>query len=189
MINIIFPQIVLTEKLNLNTDKLTEYVLNYLGSGSTGPHFNLHDTELQPLLYEIKTHALQILKHLNFKDNPKICIEDGWCTRNNYYAINEPHVHADSTLAAVFYLRAPKDIETGYLGLQNPAAGMPLIIGRTKPPPVKQINVFTGAIHRIKPEVNKLVIFPSWLYHYAETYEEVSKGERISLAFDINIRY
>jgi len=40
---------------------------------------------------------------------------------------------------------------------------------------------------RIEPEPGMMVIFPSWLYHYVNPFR--GKGERISIAFNVTLRF
>jgi uncharacterized protein (TIGR02466 family) len=40
---------------------------------------------------------------------------------------------------------------------------------------------------RVPPETGLMVVFPSWLYHYVNTFD--GTGERISIAFNVKLRF
>ena len=40
---------------------------------------------------------------------------------------------------------------------------------------------------RVPPEACLMLLFPSWLYHYVNTFH--GQGERISIAFNVTLRF
>ena len=86
-----------------------------------------------------------------------------------------PHLHAEAWLSGVYYARIPPSVTaaanggSGWIGFGRPPDIFPL------PQP--------AAIHWLRPEAGKMLLFPSYLFH--ETVPLAGDDQRISLAFDI----
>ena len=93
-----------------------------------------------------------------------------WGIRFNQAGFQDSHIHSQGIISGVCYLKVPEEDPVSQAGY--------LEIGAT---PHWLEPVFDTV--RIKPEVGKLVLFPSYYYH--RTIPTVSNEERISFAFDV----
>ena len=96
-----------------------------------------------------------------------------WATLLEPGGHQEPHFHASGWLSGVYYLEVPPEIalgsEEGWIELGR----HPQMIPMRREPPVRTM----------KPEVGKLILFPSYTYH--RTLPFGGTGKRISIAFDV----
>ncbi len=85
---------------------------------------------------------------------------------------NKVHNHPGAVWSAVYYVSAgepdPKIPGNGNFEFMDPRPG----------------NIHGGK-EVLPPEAGTLMVFPSWLYHYVNPY--FGKGERISIAFNMNV--
>ncbi len=103
-----------------------------------------------------------------------------WANVSRAGHYNSPHTHPDHHWSGVYYVEAgsaaPEWPRSGVLELQDPRRGVEMSgtpgspFGRTIP---------------ITPETGRMVVFPSWLYHWVNAYH--GAGERISISFNVRI--
>jgi tetratricopeptide (TPR) repeat protein len=95
-----------------------------------------------------------------------------WSVRLRETGFHESHVHSHGWISSALYLVLP-DVgdgaarDRGTLELGAPPSGFNL-----KQPP----------LHEIEPEVGRLVLFPSWMWHGTRPF---AAGERMTVAFDV----
>lgn len=99
-------------------------------------------------------------------------ISGSWSVRLTAGGFNVPHTHPHGWISSAFYVALPDSSDSdppfaGFLNLGSPPADLGLDL-----PPYR----------RIKPEVGKLALFPSTMWH---STEPVPAGERLNIAFDI----
>ena len=126
----------------------------------------------------IKEKISSLLPRLGFKS--EFSVSNCWININGKNHFNRPHTHGFSTLAGVFYITAPKN--SGRLILRNPIQAHGFCVDEKF---VDSWNEFNSRTWEIEPEINKLVIWPSWVDHY--TLPNLSDEDRISLAFNVSI--
>jgi uncharacterized protein (TIGR02466 family) len=129
------------------------------------------------LIKEIEARCNRI--HLMVGLNPtyKHTVVDAWANLNSPFATAVPHQHAQRAFTAVYYASADED--SGLIRFMSPVSSKEQVI---LPKHVNVHNKFTASGWDFQPKPGLLLIFPSWLYHYALP----SKGttERISFAFN-----
>ena len=98
----------------------------------------------------------------------------GWFNVNSGDDYNKLHFHPMSTMSGVLYLKV--DDNSGHIVFQNPVN-----IIEHYPFNPKQNNILYSGIS-YKPEIGKVIIFPSWLGHLVQS--STSNEQRISFAFN-----
>ena len=84
------------------------------------------------------------------------------------------HMHPLGWLSGVYYVELPANMDS-----EDPQAGWL----EFNTPPARLHQTAKLDVRRYQPEVGRLIIFPSWLWH--QTLPFTSSGERISVAFDV----
>lgn len=98
-----------------------------------------------------------------------------WATQAAEQGFIDTHIHEDSWLSGAYYVELPEAIRdddaahAGWIEFGRPYAGMPFWPEQ--------------ALHRIRPRVGTLLLFPSYLFHRTLPYS--GAGERISISFDL----
>lgn len=145
----------------------------YSGYKSVGNFFEINQKEVKILKKICLKKVNNYLKHYKNKNEnyikrfPKINIVKGWYIKIKSGGGIDYHIH-NSWLSAVFYTKLPSKINGGNLDFSLFNLGF------------KKEQILS---HQVKPEVGKLVIFPSSLPHKVSLFK--NKEFRISIAFDI----
>lgn len=95
-----------------------------------------------------------------------------WATRVRQQGIIDSHLHEGSWLSGAYYVELPPvlgDDGAGWLEFGQSVPGLP------SPP--------AGRFLRFRPELGRMLFFPSYLYHRTLPYS--GEGERISISFDL----
>lgn len=171
------------EFLTADWDKITEHCLHLESEDQSNLHLSniggwhspdlaIHDDPVfKPLFTDIQNNLNQISAEID----PRFQVEisSAWIIINRGNAYNARHYHPQSALSGVIYVSA--DEGAGHISF---------IRGDLKEH--YPINTFNSPLFSeevtFKPEVGKLLIFPSWLYHYVKTNN--NDGVRISIAFN-----
>lgn len=103
---------------------------------------------------------------------------EGWANVSERGSANARHVHGGCYWSAVYYLRVDEG-SGGSLILHD--LRMPTLAMHA--PYLRFNNVQPERDFRIKPEVGKLILFPSWLPHEVEPWD--GDGLRISIAVNV----
>jgi uncharacterized protein (TIGR02466 family) len=187
-ISTVFTSFIACDYLDLDVENLKKFSLvekekyhgreisNYGGWQSCD--YSIDHPELAQLGTVIKQKISDLLPKIGFNNN--FTITNCWININEIGHFNIPHTHGFSTLAGVFYITAPS--EGGKLILRNPVAAHDFCVNKKT---VSDWNEFNSPTWEIEPEINKLVIWPSWIDHY--TLPNTSNESRISLAFNISV--
>ncbi|WP_270376013.1 TIGR02466 family protein [Marinicauda sp. Alg238-R41] len=109
-----------------------------------------------------------------------------WANVSPAGASNQMHAHPGSFWSAVFYVDDGGDLDEGQLVLLDPrfptnrVAAPDIAMGEPPDPgqPLSQLL--------IRPEIGKVVIFPSWLMHAVRPHN--GPRDRISIAMNILVR-
>ena len=100
-----------------------------------------------------------------------------WANINPPGGYNAPHIHANSLFSGVYYIKAPAN--SGKLVCNDPRPGVQTVMPtRKKGQPPKHL---WRDVH-LEPKVNRIIMFPSWLWHSVEPNE--SNDIRISVSFN-----
>lgn len=105
---------------------------------------------------------------------------EGWGMVYRHGDSAKPHVHPNSHVSGVYYIDpgtdAPGRPNSGALSFLDPR-NRP---GMFHTEAWKNADTFT-----LTPKASLLVLFPSWLYHYAHPYS--GEGERLAIAFNASV--
>ncbi|MBF6023155.1 putative 2OG-Fe(II) oxygenase [Lysobacter niastensis] len=97
-----------------------------------------------------------------------------WATQAAEQGYIDTHIHEDSWLSGAYYVELPaaiRDDDPGHAGW--------IEFGR----PYANLPFWPDALHRVRPHVGTLLLFPSYLFHRTLPYH--GAGERISVSFDL----
>lgn len=98
-----------------------------------------------------------------------------WATQAAESGYIDTHIHEDSWLSGAYYVELPDAIadadpeHAGWIEFGRPYAGLP-------PWP-------SEALRLVRPQVGRLLLFPSYVFHRTLPYQ--GGGERISISFDL----
>ena len=151
---------------------------------STDPgQSNISAFELSTILLsvrdQIETNLEIIRSNFNFKDSVKFKIGRTWINLNQNCNTVRPHLHANSLLSGVLYLKCNN---SGPIVFCHPVMAHQYVINSEI---IDKFNGFNSTVMSVTPEVGKLIIFPSWIVHYVEP--NLDDSDRISMAFNITV--
>jgi uncharacterized protein (TIGR02466 family) len=188
----IFTSFIATDFLtSINNDELKEYAFalqatdkgviksNFLGWQSdivTTPN-----QQLTKLATSILERVEAAKKPFGFREDTTLYLSNLWININPTNGFNRPHLHPGSIFSGVYYVDCTPD--SGKLVFKHPSIGQLYSLEENM---LADFTHFNAGTWSVLPEVGKLVIFPAWLEHYVEP--NTSTEERISIAFNINIR-
>jgi len=177
--------------LNLDIDKLKQVcyeIKNNDGSKErqyssfNGWHSEIYFNRINEFgeLIDSLYHIVQTIKtELGFKKDLNLNILQYWININGNKSYHAPHIHRGFLFSAIYYINTSKDC--GDLELHNPNKNLQYHVRDEWLDNIDKI--YNNYV--IKPEPNKLVIFPSWLEHSVRVNK--SDEDRISIAFDIGV--
>ncbi|MEK9696028.1 MAG: TIGR02466 family protein [Candidatus Poseidoniales archaeon] len=186
-----FPTIFAWEILDVDTDSLEKYAFKLKEESegrvrSNAGGWQSYDLDHNaPELSEIRPLIASTLDEYWSRHNyPGILrLDNMWINISGTRNSNNKHVHPNSIMSGVFYIKVPK---TGYPGNIN-----------FTHPYYQVLDLAWGDIgcHDAQtwrevgytPEVGKIVLFPSWAEHYVERND--SNEWRISLSFNTHLVY
>jgi uncharacterized protein (TIGR02466 family) len=186
--NFIFANILCTDTLDMDNLSLQLFAQEqmkkidgrkYSNRGGWQSNFVDDLPQMQPLVNEINNRLEQLRNVVNFIDEVVLKIESMWININHRYSYNSLHIHPNSYISGVYYVKTPEN--SGELVLRNPSNIQSMF---TPSSVIKSFNEFNSSKWTISPEVGKLVLFPSWIEH--EVTQNLSNEDRISIAFNTN---
>ena len=129
---------------------------------------------------DIIYHCIEVLNHLSVESYCKPCLTGMWAMVNGPGTYNKLHSHPHNFLSGAFYLQVPEN--SGKLTFHNPHPQSEVL----SPPVKKNQSIHLAPRVGWQPQVNDLLIFPSWLNHEVEINN--SKKDRIMLSFNAKIQ-
>jgi len=180
-----FPTLIYAQDVNLNTQQLANDIVLWSkqdkGMKKTnvnGWHSetNMHELpQFKPLVDELFKMTIEVFKQEHLDREP--AIGNMWANINYPGGYNKPHIHPNSLFSGVYYIKAEPN--SGKLICNDPRPGiqttMPI---RKQGTPAKHL---WREVH-LDPKVNRILMFPSWLWHCVEPNE--SNDIRISVSFN-----
>jgi len=174
-------------QLNINTNNLLRFVYN---EQKKLPHSNLgtvangwqspnlkDDVVFKPLTNEIFKNLNGLSDLFLIRKDKKLVISAMWANINPSGGSNIPHTHPNSILSGVFYLKC--NDKSGNICFTHPAMNHNYHFDTFS---VSNYNNINAGSRQIKPNVGKMLIFPSYQYHYVQT--NLSNEDRVTLAFN-----
>jgi len=136
-------------------------------------------TLLHPIKVQIENRLAIIKNNFNFKETVGFKVGRAWINLNQNNNITRPHLHANSLLSGVIYIKCQN---SGPIVFMNPIMAHQYVV---TPDIINDFNEFTSSDISVYPCPGKLIIFPSWLVHYVEN--NLDNSDRISIAFNLTI--
>jgi uncharacterized protein (TIGR02466 family) len=121
---------------------------------------------------EANEFARQLGMHLG--ENP-VRIQSSWLNIYGPGHNQEIHVHANSLISAVYYVKAPEGVPG--LKIHSPFHDSMLL------PPMVETNPANQLFDEIPAEPGRLIMFRSWMRHSVRP--NPVPGERVSIAFNL----
>ena len=187
MIHNLFSVPIYLEKLNLNNKKILNHCLKQKKhlktafksniGGWQSPALNGRHQPLEKLITEILTMGETFRKNLNFKNPLKLA--NMWININGYGHNNIPHVHPNSILSGVYYVKTFKD--SGNIVFYHP--GSSLMEYDWQSFKIEKYTPSNACTWKFESAQGYLFMFPSWLLHRVDN--NLSKKERVSISFNL----
>jgi len=187
-----FTDMIFCEYMNLNTDAIEKFcleiknqnqgvVVSNIGGWQSQEileHQIKNNKEISKLCTEVNKKFKEVFTQLNYNDEKyNVEISNFWININRKEHSNSSHNHGNSLFSAIYYVKTPNNC--GNLVFKR---NIDPICRLEYPDFYKKMNSCNGKSWSVQPEENKLVIFPSWIYHYVQTSN--SEYQRISMAFN-----
>ena len=180
-----FPTLIYAKDVDLNTDQLANDIVAWSKQDKgikktnvNGWHSetNMHEMpQFKSLVDELFKMQFEIFKEEWLDREPRL--GNMWANINPPGGYNRPHIHANSLFSGVYYIKAPAN--SGKLVCNDPRPGVQTVMPtRKKGQPPKHL---WREVH-LEPKVNRIIMFPSWLWHCVEPNE--SNDIRISVSFN-----
>ena len=180
-----FPTLIYAKDVDLNTDQLANDIVAWSKQDKgikktnvNGWHSetNMHEMpQFKSLVDELFKMQFEIFKEEWLDREPRL--GNMWANINPPGGYNTPHIHANSLFSGVYYIKAPAN--SGKLVCNDPRPGVQTVMPtRKKGQPPKHL---WREVH-LEPKVNRIIMFPSWLWHNVEPNE--SNNIRISVSFN-----
>ena len=180
-----FPTLIHAEDVKLNNKQLANDIVAWSKQDGgvkktnvNGWHSqtNMHEMpQFKPLVDELFKMQHEIFKQEWLDRQPRL--GNMWANINYKGGYNKPHIHPNSLFSGVYYVQAEPNC--GKIVLYDPRPGiqsnMPARINGQPP------EHLWREVH-LDARVNRIIMFPSWLWHSVEPNE--SNNIRISVSFN-----
>lgn len=182
----LFSSLLATDKLSVDNLNLEMFAYEqmrmtdgrkYTNRGGWQSNFIDDLPQVQPLIEQINQRLEQLRNDIEFIDQAFLRVESMWININHPYSYNSNHIHPNSYISGVYYVKVPEN--SGNLVLRHPSN---LISIFTPSDVIKQFNLLNSSKWNIEPKDGDLVMFPSWIEH--EVTQNISGEDRISIAFN-----
>ena len=180
-----FENVNLASKLHqhintLNIDGIESNVANQVKHNLSESKFDFFNSEVD-VIKETRTFLASCLKDIlnnlyNTDDDYKIAFTDSWYHIGTKNSSHDLHAHINCSWCGIFYID-PGDLNSGGETFFNH--------------PIQSTFSDSMTIHKeetafaVKPEIGKLVIFPSYLSHFQSLYTGIK--DRIVVAFNCRV--
>jgi hypothetical protein len=185
----VFPSIITQVDCDLFQqirDPLIEWIYAYQASTETVNHSNRGGWQSPSYFYEeesfsefknyILMYALTSLTHYDYNFE----LGNMWININKKGDYNVQHVHANSLLSGVIWIKAPE--KSGPLVFASPNVFIESALLEAAKQNVKDAKNYFEHFE-FNPKEGRMILFPSHLYHSVEPNE--SDEDRISIAFNL----
>jgi len=180
----IFTSFLVFDNLDLDNTSIKDYCLRHITKGdntNTGS-LDLSADELQPLLSKVINRVNAVHAHIGLSTKWEQYIWRYWANLNCTKDIVAPHCHPESFFSCVYFVTGEGE-ESGRLEFLTPVNQMLPVVNHKM---IDTYNKYLSPTWWVDPEPGKLVIFPSWLWHFVN--KNNSNEDRISIAIDTKVR-
>ena len=163
-------------------------------SGGTTIRLDTDNKYVNMLCQELFPIVQEAAKSLKWDlEKKELNCVDIWTVINKKNSFNTEHIHKNSILSCVYYLKVPKDGKGGNFVIRDPRKVCeffpnPTVLKDCSYNLKSTIGSVTADPNEliIEPEVGKMLIFPSWLEHRVlQNLSEEEDSDRICVAFNI----
>jgi len=190
--DLFFPTAVWHDMLSIDTQVLLNFVqekkdicegriLSNINGWQSKDFLPEDDVRLHELCNEIYSRSLKIVQEFKY-DTSKLNLKflNMWININKKNSCNRVHIHHNSILSGVYYLKCPQNCGDIVFPRNFSESYIIESVGT-----ILEDNVFNYRSISYKPEQNKLLIFPGWVPH--EVTNNNSDEDRISISFNIGV--
>lgn len=185
----LFPISIYQSKIDIDENTKSflysqEYERMFSGNGDfTKNKYILETPECSKLKNEIMKQLNIFTKnYLTVKDNIKFYMQNSWAVKHQKNDWGQPHVHGNSLLSGVCYLKTNKD--SGNIVFHKPDGYTNLFHSSTMIM-FNEYDNHNSDVYDIVPEEGDIIIFPSHLMHSIKRNN--SDMDRYSLAFNFHV--
>jgi uncharacterized protein (TIGR02466 family) len=178
----IFVSFIATEQLTLSNNEalVNSCIKKIKDNGDDNQCYIKYEESTNEEYSELFPTIQNIINALsNHYELNKLQITNAWINLDNSKSITGAHNHSESILSGVYYASAGEG--SGNLEFMSPVSASSYTF---RPGSRKNMNRFNSDSWTVTPETGKLIIFPSWLYHYVRL--NTDNTNRISIAFNAN---
>jgi len=180
-----FPTLIYAEDVQLDTQQLANDIVAWSKQDKGVKKTNVNGwhsetdmhikPEYKPLVDELFKMANEMFKQEHLDREPRM--GNMWANINYPGGYNKPHIHPNSLFSGVYYVQTEPN--SGKLICNDPRPGIQTCMPtRIKGQPPKHL---WREVH-LEPRINRIIMFPSWLWHCVEPNE--SNNLRISVSFN-----
>ena len=180
-----FPTLIHAEDVKLNNQQLANDIVAWSKQDKGVKKTNINGWHSQTNMHEMPQFKLlvnelfkmqfEIFKAEWLDREPRL--GNMWANINYPGGYNKPHIHPNSLYSGVYYVKTPPNC--GKIVFNDPRPGIQSNMpSRVKGQPPKHL---WREVH-LEPKVNRIIMFPSWLWHSVEPNE--SNNIRISVSFN-----
>ena len=180
-----FPTTIYGKDINLNTDELAKYIINWSKEDEGIKKTNVNGwhsktemhtkPEYKELINELFKMQFEIFKEEWLDREPKL--GNMWANINYKGGYNKTHIHPNALFSGVYYIKTPPNC--GPITLYDPRPGVQNNM------PIRKVGKIPKHLWRetkIEPKENRILMFPAWLWHSVEPNQ--SNDIRISVSFN-----
>jgi uncharacterized protein (TIGR02466 family) len=189
-----FPSPIWWEQTNIDTDKLLDLCYRLKKQNPEGRKLSNQggwqsmdfraDTypEMKPLEDRIIEQAQQCVRDFGYKENSCfVVIENFWFNVNTKNHTNSTHIHDNSFVSGVFYVKALGRGQ-GSINFYREHSQDYTIVSQAI---IERYTPLSASAISFQPEEKKLIMFPGWMPHGVERNE--LEEERISISFNVKL--
>jgi uncharacterized protein (TIGR02466 family) len=181
----IFTTAVAVEQLDLDNQALEEYCKQHIYASNAyaedketqTDYLDLKDPALAELVEIVRIKANELHVRLELHHGFHHTVKEAWANLNDPEPTRIPHQHAASAFTCVYYIKG--DENSGPIRLMSPVVSKEQVV---EPKHIDVYNGFTASAWDYAPVPGRLIIFPSWIYHFVQPNR--SGSERMSIAFN-----
>ena len=185
-----FPTSIYLEHLNVNNDLLAENIIKIKEKDPEGmwrsnvgkAYHSKNNLHTYPEFFEIRDLIFQTCKNVckEQKITSPIVLVNLWGNVNGKGGSNDIHMHGNSFLSGVYYVKTPENC--GSIRFIDPRPQVEVLIPEREEP----LNRDDWPRVQFKPTPGKLIIFPGYLQH--QVFTNQSDELRISMSFNVALK-
>ena len=183
IVNEIFSSFFAVDTLDIDNQPIIDFCYSNITKNETNSgSLDLDQECFQSLLLQVKLRVDELHKQIGLSNNFEQYIWRYWANLNVTNDISAPHCHPESFFSCVYYAKAHGQ-KSGRFEFLTPVNQMLPVVQNKM---IDTYTKYTSPTWWIDPEPGKLIIFPSWLWHFVN--KNTSGEDRISIAIDTKVK-